>query len=60
MPKKARDPLAIAALLFALLLVTLMLFLLAAVVRKKTPQRSAAPFVPPGWVEPTFPPPSVQ
>lgn len=58
MPKKARDPLAVAILLFTLLLVTLMVFLLAAVVRKKTPNRPATPFVPPGWVEPTFPPPA--
>jgi len=57
MPKHARDPVAVAALLITLLLVALMLFLLTAVVRKRTAARPA-PFIPPGWVEPTSPPPS--
>ncbi len=58
MSKRARDPFAVAVLAFSLLLVALLLFLLAADVRKKTAGRPTAPFVPPGWVEPTFPPPS--
>ena len=57
MPKRAKNPLAVAALLFSLLLVALMLFLLTAVVRKKTPAKSTTPFIPPGWVNPTSPPP---
>lgn len=58
MKKRARNPLAVAALLFGLLLVALLLFLLTAVVRKKTPSRATTPFIPPGWVNPTYPPPA--
>lgn len=58
MAKNARDPASVAILLFSLLFVTLMLFLLAAVVRKKTLGRPTTPFIPPGWVNPTSPPPS--
>ena len=58
MSKKARDPLSVAILLFSLMFLALMLFLLTAVVRRKTPARSTTPFVPPGWVEPTYPPPA--
>ncbi len=53
-----RDPLSVAILIFSLLLVTSMLFLLAAVVRKKTSEKAATPFIPPGWVNPSAPPPS--
>ena len=58
MPRRAKDPLAVAVLLFSLLLVTLLLYLLGAVVREKTPKREPEPFIPPGWVNPTSPPPS--
>ncbi len=58
MAKHARDPFAVAVLLFSLLLVTLLLFLLAAAVRKEAAERRAERFVPPGWSEPTYPPPS--
>ena len=57
MSRKPRDPLSVAILLFSLLLVTLIVFLAAAAVRKKTRDRPI-PFVPPGWVGPTSPPPS--
>ena len=56
MAKNARDPAFVAILLFSLLLVTLMLFLLTAVVRKKNGGR--AQFIPSGWIGPTSPPPS--
>jgi len=58
MKKNAKDPAAVAVLLFSLLLVTLMLFLLTLVVRKRTPPDAPKPFIPPGWVNPTYPPPS--
>jgi hypothetical protein len=57
MSKKAHDPISVAILLFTLLFVTLMLFLLTAVVQKKAAEKSR-PFVPPGWTNPTYPPPS--
>lgn len=57
MRKHARDPLAVAILIFSLLCVALMLYLLTAVVRKKTPTPAPTPFIPPGWVNPTSPPP---
>ncbi|MEK7545984.1 MAG: hypothetical protein AAB554_02800 [Patescibacteria group bacterium] len=64
MRKRARDPLTVAILIFSLLLVTLMLFLLTAVVRKKTPAAAptpaTTPFIPPGWVNPTSPPPTAE
>ena len=58
MPKNARDPFAVAVLLFSLLLIALLLFLLTAFVREKTPVKSVVPFIPPGWTNPTSPPPS--
>lgn len=60
MGKNARDPAFVAILLFSLLLVTLMLFLMTAVVRKKTAERAPLSFIPPGWVGPSSPPPSVK
>ena len=58
MRRRPRNPAAVAVLIFSLLLVTLLLFLLTAAIRKRTPTRSTTPFVPPGWVEPTSPPPT--
>lgn len=58
MPKHARDPLAIAILLFTLLFVALMLYLLGAAMRERARDGAKARFVPPGWTEPTYPPPS--
>jgi len=58
MKKSAKDPVSVAILLFSLLLMTVLLFLLTAVVRKRTPERAPKPFLPPGWVAPTSPPPS--
>jgi len=57
MKKRAQNPLRVAVLLFILLLVTLMLFLTTAIVRKKAAEK-AKPFVPPGWTNPTYPPPT--
>ena len=56
MSRKPHDPLAVAILLFSLLFVTLLVFLASAAVRKKAGDRRE-PFVPPGWVGPTSPPP---
>jgi hypothetical protein len=58
MPRHARDPFAVAALIFSVLLVALLLFLLAAVARERARDRAERRFVPPGWTEPTFPPPA--
>ncbi|HTK60579.1 MAG TPA: hypothetical protein VL283_05260 [Candidatus Baltobacteraceae bacterium] len=58
MKKDAKDPARVALILFGLLLMALLAFLLAALIRMKTPKRSTAPFIPPGWTNPTYPPPS--
>lgn len=56
MSRKPRDPVAVAILLVSLLVVTLLVFLASAAVRKQAGDKRE-PFVPPGWVGPTSPPP---
>lgn len=59
MSRKPRDPVAVAVLLVSMLVATLIVFLASAAVRKKAGDRRE-PFVPPGWVGPTSPPPGRQ
>jgi len=59
MNRKPRDPIIVAAALFALLLLALILYLASAAVDRRAARRlKAAPWIPPGWVSPTSPPPA--
>jgi hypothetical protein len=59
MNRKPRDPLIVAVALFSLLLLALFLYLASAAVDRQAARRlDAAPWVPPGWVSPTSPPPA--
>lgn len=61
MKKSAHDPIVVALALFGLLFLAMMAFLAGAAIRKRAQDaRLAQPWMPPGWVSPTLPPPSTK
>lgn len=58
--RKPGNPIVVAIILFALLLIALIMYLASAAIDRQSSRQAATPWVPPGWVSPTSPPPSTE